>query len=66
MTQFLISGPATDALVSAIRLLGGDSINENSWIALWGGNADTLCRHLRPTSNGCIVVCALSGDWSYL
>lgn len=65
MTQFLISASATAALVSAVRAIGGKPIHDGSWIAYWDGTADSLCRHLHPACNGRVVVCALTGDWSY-
>lgn len=62
---FMIVAAATTALTSAVRALGGQPMSPNSWLARWSGTADELCHHLRPTSPGRIIVCALTGDWSY-
>lgn len=66
MIEFLITAKPSDRLIVAIRQVNGKPINNNAWITRgWEGDAESLCRHLRPSAEGRIIVCALSGDWSY-
>jgi hypothetical protein len=64
-TIFLVAAAKTNALDAAMASLRGRSLNDSSWIAYWADTADALCRHLKPSCSGPIVVCALTGDWSY-
>ena len=66
MNEFLISAESyVPAFAAAIEAVGGKQIARTSWIARWNGTADALCDRLSPYLRGRIVVCSLSGDWSY-
>ena len=55
----------TDALITAVREIGGKPIHPSCWIAPWSGDADSLCSKLRRAVSGRVVVSRLDSDWSY-
>jgi hypothetical protein len=64
--HYLISADisASDALLSAVRKIGGKPFHSSYWLVYWTGTADSLALKLRNIGCGRVVVCRAE-DWSY-
>ena len=65
MNVFVVAAESSPRFAVAVQALGGKALVSGAWIVHWDGLADSLCLKLQAYSDSGLIVCSISGDWSY-